>query len=315
MDDLFEKRSINDYSKAIKSIFNLMTISRKYTVIGSAAYKHAKYVADYDLNEFFDSSDKLSILHKIYLFFKQKFTEAEKDKSIFITDFKCGMDSDGDPLRWDKNDMKKGFKILKDKRKIAFQDCILMKTTMKLDVIALIDGIYTEFSDNYFIKLGDDANFFPHDIQKGHILNAIKHSFDEFFYAAHNYMKGLKRCFAYYNIEGGNKSKMETLFNFFNSTTGLLYVQRSEIGIIKTLLDQNFRKPNMTDVRRNINLISEKCKSVNYPSLEESLARAYNSKSLSDMNKNLDDSSNELLKIINSHCLGFLKKNKSVLLY
>jgi hypothetical protein len=292
-----------------------MTISRKYTVIGSAAYKHAKYVADYDLNEFFNSSDKLSILHKIYLFFKQKFVEAEQDNTIFITDFKCGMDSDGDPLRWDKNDMKKGFKILKDKRKIAFEDCILMKTTMKLDVIALIDGVYTEFSDNYFIKLGDDANFFPTDISKNKILNSIKHSFDEYFYAAHNYMKGLKRCFAYYNIEGGNKSKMTTLFNFFNSPTGLLYVQRSEIGIIKTLLEQKFRKPNMTDVRRNIKLIGEKCEHFNFQSLEECLARAYKSKSLSDMNKFLDEASNELLKIINAQCLEFLKKNKSVLLY
>jgi hypothetical protein len=71
----------------------------------------------------------------------------------------------------------------------------------------------------------------------------------------------------------------------------------------------------MTDVRRNIKLISEKCKSINFSSLEESLTRAYNSKSLSDMNKFLDDASNELLKIINTQCLEFLKKNKSVLLY
>jgi hypothetical protein len=71
----------------------------------------------------------------------------------------------------------------------------------------------------------------------------------------------------------------------------------------------------MTDVRRNIKLVGEKCKHFNFPSLEESLARAYNSKSLRDMNKFLDDASNELLKIINAQCLEFLKKNKSVLLY
>jgi hypothetical protein len=225
------------------------------------------------------------------------------------------MDSDGEPLRWGKNDMNKGFKVLKDGRKIAFQDCILMKTTMKLDAICLIDGVYTEFSDNYLIKLGNDANFFPHDIQKEHNLNSIKHSFDEYFYASHNYMKGLKRCFAYYKLEGGNKSKMTTLFNFFNSSTGLLYVQWAEIGILKTLLEQKFRKPNITDVRRNIKLIADKCKSVNFPSLEKSLKLAYDSKVLSKMEGFLDHAAADLLKIINSQCLGFLKKNKSVLLY
>lgn len=315
MHDLFETRSIKDYSAAIRNIFNLMTISRTYKVVGSASFKHAKYVSDYDLNDYFKSSDKHTILHSIYLFFKKKFAEAEQNPNIYISDFKCGMNSDGKALRWNKDDIKNGYKIMKDGRKIAFQDCILMKTTMKLDVIALIDGIFTEFSDNYFIKIGDDANFFKEDAAKPSILNSIKHDFDEYFYAARNYMKGLKRCFAYYNIEGKNKQKMTTLFNFFNSVTGLIYKQRSEINTIIALLEQKFRTPNIADIKNNIGLIAEKCKFIKDKTLEKSLAAAYNSDTLEDIGNKLEAVSLKLLKIINKQCLEFVKNNKTVLLY
>jgi len=315
MFDLFETRSIQDFSKSVRDVFNLMTITRKYKVIGSASYKHAKYVSDYDLSELFDTGDHNNILHKIYLLFRGKFEEAENDPNLFITDFKCGMDSDGEPLRWNKHDMKKGFKILKSGDKIAFQDCVLMKTTLKLDVIAVIDSIFTEFSDNYYIKIGHAANFFESDISKEKIMNELKHSFDEYFYVAKNYMKGLKRCFSYYDIAGGNLKKMESLFNFFNSSAGMLYKQRSEILTILTVLDQNFRTPKIADIRKNIELIAEKCKFLRDRTLEKSLVAAYRSNDFKIIQKNLDDASNELLKAINLLCTQFLKNNKSVLLY
>jgi hypothetical protein len=318
MIDLFEKKEISDFSNAVKNIFNLLRISRTYKVVGSASFKNSKYVADYDLNEFFkEARDSPSILHAIYLFFVEKFKEAEKDKDVFISDFKCGMDSDGKPLRWDKNDMKNGYKVLKDKRRISFQDCLIMKATTKLDAIVLIDGVYVEFSDNYLIKVGNDSNFFPYDLNKEKILNSIAHDFEEYFYAGHNYMKGLKRCFAYYNIEDPkkNKQKMTELFNFFNSSTGLLYKQRSEIGTILALLEQKFRKPNVADIKNNIKLIAEKTRFVKYPFLEESLERAMKAKDFKSIYKFLDDASKGLLTVINAQTLQFLKGNKSVLLY
>lgn len=316
--DLFEKKSINDFSKSIRRIFNLMTISRKYEVVGSASFKNARYVSDYDLNEVFENAkDTNTILHNIYLMFKRKFEVAEKDPSVFITDFKCGMDSDGSPLRWDKDDMKKGYKILKDKRKLAFQDCILMKTTMKLDEVALIDGIYHEFSDNYYIKLGNEANFFPHDIDREHIMNSLKHAFDEYFYAGHNYMKGLKRCFSYYMIEDRqkNKDKLTKLFNFFNSPIGELYKGRSELDTIKTVIEQKFKHPSKKDINNNIAIVLGKSKKFNIPKLEQILSSAINSKKDEEMIKYLDEGKELLLKVINLAALNFVKKNKSVLLY
>jgi len=316
--DLFEKKSINDFSKSIRRIFNLMTISRKYDVVGSASFKNARYVSDYDLNELFETAtDTNSILHSIYLMFKKKFQNAEQDPSIFITDFKCGMDSDGSPLRWEKDDIEKGYKILKDKRKLAFQDCILMKTTMKLDEVALIEGVYHEFSDNYFIKLGNDANFFPHDIQRDHILNSLKHAFDEYYYASHNYMKGLKRCFSYYMLEDKQKNidKLTKLFNFFNSQVGLLYKCRSELDTIQTVINQKFRSPRKKDIDFNISIVLGKSKIFKLAELEKSLISAMNSKNDADMIRHLDEAKDFLLKVINTCSLRFVEKNKSILLY
>jgi hypothetical protein len=318
MVNIFEKKKISDFSNDLKDVFNFLRISRTIKVVGSASYKNAKYVADYDLNEIFNrAKDSKSILDSIYLFFVEKFKQAEKDEDVFISDFKCGTDSDGDPLRWDKKDIKNGYKSLKDGRQISFQDCLLMKATMKLDVIVLIDGIFTEFSDNYLIKLGDKANFFPYDLNPENNLNSIAHDFDEYFYASHNYFKGLKRCFSYYSAEDPkkNKQKMIKLFNFFNSKTGLLYKQMTEIGTILLLLEQKFRKPDVADIRNNIKLISEKTRFVKYPFLEESLEKAIKAKNFKSIYKFLDDASKGLLKVINTETLQFLKGNKSVLLY
>jgi len=51
-----------DYPASAKSIFNLLTIRGKYSVIGSAKLKGVKYSADYDLQEFVESSDPSSFL-------------------------------------------------------------------------------------------------------------------------------------------------------------------------------------------------------------------------------------------------------------
>lgn len=318
---LFEKKRLDEFSKKVRDVFNLLTISRSYNVIGSASLKKIKYNADYDLNELFEESgllNKQNLLDKITALFQKKFLEAEKDPNYYIVDFKCGMDEDGEPLRWDKNDIANGFKIEKSGRKIKFQECILMKTTMKLDVIALIDGVFTEFSDNYLIKLGDDANFFPHDLQRDHLLNSIKHSYDEYFYASQNYMKALKRCFAYFLLDGKDKhlGKLKALLEFFNSSAGLLYKLGSEIDTILLLMENTFRKPPPEDLKRNIKIILDGVASTDEAKpAEKYLNLAMSGKTANIMRDYLEKSKSVLSEIITKKSLDFISKNKNVLLY
>jgi len=318
---LFERKPIEDFSKKVKDVFNLMTISRKYKVIGSGGMKHIKYNADYDLNEMFETNgltSKEKMLDNITALFKKKFEDAEKDPDTYIVDFKCGMGEDGEPLRWDKNDIKKGYKEEPSGRKIKFQECILMKTTMKMDVIALIDGVFTEFSDNYLIKLGEYANFFPHDLTRDHLLTSILHSYDEYYYAQRNYLKALKRCFSYYLQDGEDKhlGQLRALMDFFNSTTGLLYKIKSEIDTILLLMENTFRTPPVKDLVENIRIIKERLEStetsvsgVKYLSLAEKSTTA------KKMAENLEKSKNIINDLVNKKALDFISKNKNVLLY
>ena len=318
--DLFETKQIEDFSKKIRDVFNLLTISRKYRVVGSANLKNIRYVADYDLNELYnkklDSKDALDI---IYQLFKEKFQRAEKDPNTFITDLKCGLDDNGEPLRWNKDDIKKGYKISsEDGRKIPFQECILRRTTFKMDVIQLIDGVFTEFSDNYYIKIGNESNFDPHDVSRDHLLNSLKRSYDEYFYSYQNLFKGLKRAFSYYLMEGEDKNRfvLEKLLKFFNSPVGLLYKIKGHLGTLGLVIENKsgFRKPKIHDIKKNIQIILSDLNAFDIPALKH-LKNAYKAKSMKQIEKHLIKAEENLFIIINKQTLNWVLKNKDVPLY
>ena len=315
--DIFEKKDIEDFSKAIKDVFNLISISRKYRVVGSASLKNIRFVADYDLNELFKCEmSEEDCLNKILYIFREKFKEAEKNPNTFITDFKCGEDSNGEPLRWDKNDIKKGYKIMTDGRKITFQECVLMKSTMKMDIVALIDGRYNEFSDNYYIKIGDKANFFPHDVERGHLLNNLQHDFSSFFYSKRNYYKALKRAFSYWMMEGQekNKEKLLKLMNFFNSGVGLMYKLKGELETIQLVMENKFRRPKVEDLKRNIEIVLRQLRGFPLRKAIEFLEKALKSKTAKSMIKDIEGAKQILFNAVNSSTVLFIKRNPDLIL-
>lgn len=52
----------------------------------------------------------------------------------------------------------------------------MIKTMKQMELIVLIDGIFTEFSENYCIKIGNDATYVNREFEKEHILVGIKMS-------------------------------------------------------------------------------------------------------------------------------------------
>ena len=140
------------------------------------------------------------------------------------------------------------------------QDCFLTKTTFKLDVVALIDGVFNEFSENYYLNINNDSNYFLHDVDKEHILNSVKHDFDYYYYIQHNYLKGLKRCFSYKKLDNPvlYKNQLIDMINFFNSDVGRLNKIKSELEVILDVMDNEFRKPKTKDLIYNLELCIEK---------------------------------------------------------
>jgi len=318
--DFLKEKDIKDYNIKVKRIFNFLSIAGEYRVIGSASLKKVRYFSDYDLDGLFEDvkTPNETLYSKIYRSFKGKFIKARKDTNIFITDFKCGLNSDGEPLRWGYDDMMKGFKILENGDKMTFEECLNIKAMIKLDVIALINGIFTEFSENYFFHFGtNEGNFFPHDVEKGHILNNIKHSYDEYMYVEKNYMKALKRCFSYKELQNKvrYRSQLMKLLDFFNSPIGLMNKLRSELDIILVLLDDenDFRRPKRKDVMYNIQHIKEKANENGMNQFNDDLDKILQEKT--DVKKTIEDLRNKILDFVNKESLDFIQRNKNLLLY
>jgi hypothetical protein len=315
--DLFERRDLSVFNAKVQKVANLITISRDYKIIGTAGLKYLKYYNDIDINEIYEKKTDAP-LTALARRFQQIFKEVANTPDLYITDFKAGMDSDGDPLRWDKNDIKRNKKTLKDGRIVSLEDVLLQKATLKIDIVARVDGSYLEISDNYFIKFGEYANYFPFDFNKEKILNSIEHSYDEYFYASGNIFKGLKRAFAYFKMKDPDRYKLEitSLAKFFNGSVGFLYKCYSEVSTIIELLEQTFKKPSLKDIKFAINQIYSAVPEGGWKdTAKKLLLKAEKAKSKAKMIEALEDAKTSLFWECQKLTADFVLKDKSVALY
>ena len=241
---ILHHRNQLDFNNETKKVFNLMSVSGSYQVIGSADLTNIIYNSDYDLQEF----DNCSTFTSVYNIFKNKFINAKKNINIFITDFKCGQKVDGSALRWSYNDM-----MLGTNNGISFEDAIKMKKMIKLDVICLVSGRFLEFSENYYLKINsvkyyDDVNEKNIKID---LVASVKSEAKE-----KNYMKSLKRIFSVAVLEGNDKI-INRLLELFNGPVGFINKQLTDLKIIQLMIDQKFRKVKRSDVISNLQVIKQ----------------------------------------------------------
>lgn len=243
----------HEYDKGLRQIFNLLTIRGDYQVIGSGAIEEIKYGSDYDLQEFVKEGDYQKSTTHLLEMFRKKFEMASADADVFILDFKCGVDDEGGAIRWDNKSIKAGHQKV-DGRKVTFQECLLMKSTIKMDITALVDGVFIEFSDNYYLTLKDFNTFTA--VAKSHedILYSLQHE-SSVKYNHGDYWKASKRIFAFMKSKGGYIPQIKQLVAFFNTDAGRLSKNRSELDIIALVVDNKFRKPRKTDVVRNLRIV------------------------------------------------------------
>jgi len=302
----------HEYEKGLRQIFNLLTIRGDYQVIGSGAIEEILYGSDYDLQEFVKEADYRKSTKHLLEMFQEKYRLAEQDPDVFILDFKCGVDDEGEPIRWDKHSIKKGFKMV-DGRKITFQECLLMKSTIKMDITALIDGIFIEFSNNYYITLRDFNTFTA--VAKSHedILYSLQHE-AEVKYHHGDYWKSMKRIFAYLKSLGGNVRLVKTMVKYFNSTTGLLSKNRSELDIIALIITNKFRKPRKEDVVRNLQIVRQDLAKIHGFKLNdiENRIDAICKLPLTKMTKPLEEVIADVKAIVNEDAKHFLDKHQEI---
>ena len=298
-----EGRNPDEFKQSIQRIFDLLAIRGKFNIIGSASNQDILYYSDFDLSTF----EKVS-LQSIKKIFQNKFKEALKDPTIFITDFKCG-EVDGEPVRWNKTNIKTGSQIVDGKR-ITLEECLLMPSTIKMDIVALIDGDFVEFSDNYYLSVNGVKNYDDEEVSKNVLLKELEKSAKEYFHEP-NYFKYLKRVFSIKTMKNQSTTK---LVDFFNSQVGLLNKSKTDLETLILVLENKFRKVKLEDVCNNIQIIKQNIGGISEvkfkSTLYKDLDKICSYKNQTSIIKNLKKVINYIQKKVNETTLHFIKKNK-----
>lgn len=251
---LTEKTDAN-YNPKVRNIFAFLTLDGYQRVIGSASLKEMKYTADFDLMENVELANEHECYQLVLDLFREKMNTAYKSNDIWITDFKCGVLAGGIPIRWNRDEIKKGCKNI-DEKIINFIDCLQQESTIKIDVISLINNELNEFSENYYIQFGDFKTYNPINSLKTNIETSLLKDMIKYKNKG-NIFKALKRLFAYLRISKKSPSLIKLLLNFFNSSVGKLGSSRSDLEIIELAIKQKFRPIPISILKTNLKLIEK----------------------------------------------------------
>jgi hypothetical protein len=272
-------------------IFNFLSIAGLQTLVGSSADKDVVYSADYDLMEEKDFKKTTDILSKILDLFRKKYKIALNPKSnIWIIDFKCGMFR-GQPIRWDKASIKKGY-VLIDNEPKYFVDCLQQESRIKMDAIALdANGEINEYSDIYFIKIG--SHELTREISPEETAILIYKDFHHYL-EEKNYFKAVKRLYSYAKIKN-MKPLIKALLKVINSQLGRQSKLIADLNTINDLIENNFRK-----VPKSIIL-------VNLSNLGLTIPKNNSLKAISEY---ITDLTTKNMELLNTAVVDVIKNNK-----
>lgn len=236
-----EDRLLPGFNNSIRNTFDMMSISTRQKLVGSASVVGNIITNDYDLNEIFEENGKndMDILTKLYLMFLWKFKKIYLSKNLWVVDFKCGK-YDDEPIRWNMEDMDRGYKTIDNKR-IFFTNCLTQtETKTKLDIVQLLNNRFVEISELYYIKVNGLSNFNPDEFRIGTIINGLRDDIDELL-MEHNYFKVLKREYRILDLLNKEPKRREMLTELFNGKSGYLYYAISQLNTLIIMKEQDFR--------------------------------------------------------------------------
>jgi hypothetical protein len=298
---IIKKSFPEDYSNAYIKIINAMSFNPKNIFIeGTFSIKGMLYPADIDVFEKVETkyktvSESVNYLSKQY---KQIVSNLSKLSNIYVGYTMAGLVNDK-PLKWTLTDVLEG-----ENKGYTLEDAFLSPSIFKLDVIALIDGIYTEFSNTYQFfnknKLINEYELF----KKSSLIDDI-----ERFKKDKNYYKMAKRIF----IKDGNKKLIE----LFNGDAGFLNQICANIETLIYIFE-NIKKLPMKNIKNEIdnfitriNLLNN-TKILNDEHLIIMLKQTENTTDREKLIKNLSILYNDIDEIVQSDSKKFLKKLKLI---
>lgn len=229
-------RDLKGFNNAILDTFNIMRISTRQKLVGSASVLGNVITNDYDLNEMVQGQS----IKKLQQMFIQKFASIHNSPTHWIIDFKCGEYND-EPIRWDLKELKRGYKNIGGAR-VRFVDCLVQSDTKtKLDVVVLLNNRFVEVSELYYIRVNEKANFSTDDFKIETVIKELSDDMNELI-AEKNYFKALKREYRILSILKRDTSRQDMLIDLFNGKYGYLYYAISQLKTLVIMKEQTFRK-------------------------------------------------------------------------
>ena len=247
------------YHQKIHKITNIIAITSKVNMVGSASRKKSIYYSDYDLYEVVDNHTP----NQLYNHFKSIYSQINIMPNTIVSDFKCGIDKKGNPIRWDYNAMHRG-----ETNGVSFIDALKMRSMIKIDVITLINSRIIEISEVYSITLDETSNI--ENTEKDYIKQDILQEYKQIIKNG-NYFKALKKMYSIIRLENENDRQLDILINYFNSPIGLLYRIKSDLETI--LLIINEKKFETDIIIQSLHLMNEQLSSFQVENLIENIIK------------------------------------------
>lgn len=237
------KRPLQSFNAQLTDTFNIMRISQRQKLVGSASIVGNVIINDYDLNELIikNGQDELYILKGLYKLFLETFNKIYNIPTSWITDFKCGK-YNNEPIRWSYENLQIGHQLMKDGTKIFFTNCLTqIDTICKLDVVIYMNGFFNEISELYFIKINGLSNFNTDYSNTKTIVKELQADMLELV-KEENIFKSFKREYRILQITNKNYLRQTKLLDLFNGVIGLAYHTITQLKNLQLIKEQTFRK-------------------------------------------------------------------------
>ena len=288
-----------------KKIIELLVIQDKYKIIGTGSDPDILYSSDLDLQVYYNGgAEAISYITKV---FKDKFRQAMEDPNIYITDFKCG-EVKGEPIRWNKRNIQSGVVRLYS-RKVNFSEALQMKSVIKMDLVALINGIYEEFSCNYYFNFGGITNYDKHPREE--VIKSYQTEIGELYKEGKSF-KALRRVYSLVELTKDAPSVLKLLQEYFNSPIGLINKCKNQVEILLLMFEQKFRKPKKIDLVRNLEWIKEKLPKFEMKKEIVDTINKIQILKMGEMKKGLEYLLDFLLKITDEKTKMWIAENKNI---
>jgi hypothetical protein len=288
-----------------KQIIELLVIQDKYKVIGTGSDPDILYSSDLDLQNYWKGEKEgISYITKV---FKEKFRVAVGEPNIYITDFKCG-EINGVPIRWDKKAIQSSMVRL-GSRKVKFSEALQMKSVIKLDLVAILDGIYKEFSCNYYFNFDGITNYDKHPREE--VIEGYQTEIRELYVEGKSF-KTLRRIYSLVRLTKEAPSVSELLQEYFNSAIGMINQCKNQIEILLLILDQKFRKPKKKDLVKNLEWIKGNLPKFKMKKQIIESIRQVKKLKMGEMKKGLEYLLDLLSKIVNEKTRMWIAENKNI---